>query len=173
MTDEPKKSNVTCKRYNFKYDDDINWCDRSNVPSSQSHSTESDTNSTTTRQPINGHRVVPRSVGYSSMIGSRHLIKCVARGQELDDSEFISLCASCWAWRELPSDYFPRYINELICMDGDHRCLSGYGTCQTGIHTATVLKNVSGMLQPVNINTAAYCECKAQVGSPVYGIVMG
>ncbi|KHN87601.1 hypothetical protein Tcan_05255 [Toxocara canis] len=51
--------------------------------------------------------------------------------------------------------------------------LPGYGTCQTRIHTATVLKNVSGTLQPVNIKTAAYCECKAQVGSPVYGIVMG
>ncbi|EYC38319.1 hypothetical protein Y032_0725g1861 [Ancylostoma ceylanicum] len=57
-----------------------------------------------------------------SIVGSRFIIGCSNRGES--DDNLLALCGSCWAWRELPEDYFPRLLNELSCKEDDF-CLSG------------------------------------------------
>jgi hypothetical protein len=61
---------------------------------------------------------------FSKHLGTRYNLSCTAKGID-DGSGYIKLCSACWAWRKLPSNYFPQYVNELICDDTDGECLSG------------------------------------------------
>ena len=66
---------------------------------------------------------------YNVVIGKGWNISCVNRGDpDRDQSDQNSaetiLCNMCWSWRQLPVNYFPRFINELVCTSDD-RCLSG------------------------------------------------
>lgn len=60
------------------------------------------------------------------VLGTRYGLACTKKGvEETTGATTVSLCSSCWVWRELPPNYFPRYINELICDESDNACLSG------------------------------------------------
>lgn len=54
--------------------------------------------------------------------GKSYAVYCTKAYNE-EENGFRSLCSSCRAVRELPEEYFPRIINEVICKDGD--CLAG------------------------------------------------
>ncbi|VDK25174.1 unnamed protein product [Anisakis simplex] len=58
---------------------------------------------------------------------NRFVISCIERGEsESDESDMLTLCGACWTWRQLPEDYFPRLLNELVCKNSaDAYCLSG------------------------------------------------
>lgn len=58
-------------------------------------------------------------------LGTRYHISCTEKGDSLDGSGLLTLCTTCWAWRELPENYYPRYVNELVCHNSDIECLSG------------------------------------------------
>ena len=77
---------------------------------------------------------------------------------------------TCWTWRELPDDYFPRILNELSCQEGDY-CLSGdtvvfvelidpsgWGQCQQQYRNVDVLRKVDGRWVPTTVTTATCCE---------------
>lgn len=57
--------------------------------------------------------------------GTRFEISCSKKGESVDPTGTVSLCSYCWVWRQLPNNYRPRYINELICSTSDDSCLSG------------------------------------------------
>lgn len=60
------------------------------------------------------------------ILGASTQLSCnYRRGKAQNDgSSYVGLCNLCWSIRTLPSNYFPRFINELTC-DSDTRCLSG------------------------------------------------
>jgi len=107
-------------------------------------------------------------------IGTTYQISCVNRGAKdvnaVDD--FTDLCTMCWAWRVLPADYFPRYINELQCTS-DTRCLQGYGECKQRYRQINVLQNHGTTASPswvsVTVSSATSCDCRVKVGSALYG----
>uniref|UniRef100_A0A914C5B6 Uncharacterized protein n=1 Tax=Acrobeloides nanus TaxID=290746 RepID=A0A914C5B6_9BILA len=108
----------------------------------------------------------------NSVIGTRYNLSCTAKGID-DGSGYIKLCSACWAWRQLPSNYFPQYVNELICDDTDGECLSGYATCSVGTRTFEVIRNDSGVASVVTLTAGSYCECKVLSGSALTSLVTG
>ncbi len=67
-------------------------------------------------------------VQIASDSGTRFGLRCVKRGEaEMESGDsWVVPCDLCWAIRELPQDYQPRYINELICdTNSEHKCLGG------------------------------------------------
>ncbi|CAB3400052.1 unnamed protein product [Caenorhabditis bovis] len=81
----------------------------------------------------------------STVIGKRFEISCNERGDSEDD--MMSLCGSCWTWRQLPENYFPRIINELSCRKDDF-CLSGWGECVQQFRNVDVLRRENGRWIP-------------------------
>jgi len=63
------------------------------------------------------------------------VLYCAQKGSLPDSSGFVSLCSRCWMWRQLPLNYVPQFLNELVCDDSDTVCLSGYAACSTGTRT--------------------------------------
>ncbi|CAD5230314.1 unnamed protein product [Bursaphelenchus xylophilus] len=107
------------------------------------------------------------------LIGTRYYLSCVNKGSSPDGSngELLTLCTQCWAWRELPKNYLPRYLNELVCHGTDTECLAGYATCSTGTRTVGVVRNDSGTLTTVNIASATYCDCQIRAGTVLSSLV--
>ncbi|KAI1730430.1 hypothetical protein Ddc_03124 [Ditylenchus destructor] len=108
-----------------------------------------------------------------AIIGNRFVINCVERGDaEGENSEFLNLCTACWTWRQLPEDYFPRLINELVCQENDY-CLSGWGTCKQRFRNVDVLRRVGSEWRPTIVQTASCCDCKVKAGSQIHPLVVG
>uniref|UniRef100_A0A914V4D7 Uncharacterized protein n=1 Tax=Plectus sambesii TaxID=2011161 RepID=A0A914V4D7_9BILA len=112
----------------------------------------------------------------SSILGTRFNISCTAKGEVVEDSgdRLMSLCTTCWAWRRLPDNYFPQFINELICDARDNVCLSGWASCSQSYRTLSVLRqHTNGTWEPVSIQAGACCECKVLAGSALNSLVVG
>uniref|UniRef100_A0A5S6QNC9 Saposin B-type domain-containing protein n=1 Tax=Trichuris muris TaxID=70415 RepID=A0A5S6QNC9_TRIMR len=107
-------------------------------------------------------------------LGTSYKLDCIRRGQSIDGTEWLGLCNVCWVWRRLPPDYFPQYVNELIC-DEDTKCLSGWGTCKQRQRSMEVLRNVGTADEPVwksvTINTANFCDCFVQSGTVMHTFI--
>lgn len=108
----------------------------------------------------------------TQILGQRYFISCTTRGVSEDAGGMLILCSTCWAWRMLPSNYYPALINELIC-DVDTVCLSGYGSCATGYRTVDVLRNDSGHFTSVTVDAGSFCECRVPPGSALQGLITG
>ncbi|KAE9551895.1 hypothetical protein FO519_004886 [Halicephalobus sp. NKZ332] len=107
------------------------------------------------------------------ILGDRFVISCTERGDaENDESDFINLCTACWTWRQLPPDYFPRLINELVCQENDY-CLSGWGSCHQRYRNVDVLRKSGNSWQPTTISVATCCDCKVKAGTEVHSLVIG
>uniref|UniRef100_A0A0K0EME9 DUF281 domain-containing protein n=1 Tax=Strongyloides stercoralis TaxID=6248 RepID=A0A0K0EME9_STRER len=106
-----------------------------------------------------------------SLIGTRFNLSCTQKGVDLDGTGVVSLCNKCWSWRRLPSNYFPQYVNELVCDDLNTECLSGYGGCSTGTRSIEVYR--TDLNQTVTLTAGAYCECKIFTSSPLLNLVNG
>ncbi|CAI5452324.1 unnamed protein product [Caenorhabditis angaria] len=113
------------------------------------------------------------AMNITGVIGVRFPIACTTRGVTPDGLNTVSLCSTCWVWRRLPSNYYPAYLNEVVCDNADQGCLSGYATCHTGTQQLNVLRNDSGTLVPVSVAAGINCECRVQVGSVLQSLVMG
>ncbi|RCN44126.1 hypothetical protein ANCCAN_09900 [Ancylostoma caninum] len=105
-----------------------------------------------------------------SIVGSRFIIGCSNRGES--DDNLLALCGSCWAWRELPEDYFPRLLNELSCKENDF-CLSGWGECVQQFRNVDVLRKVGGQWQSAALSVATCCDCRVRAGTEVHSLVVG
>ncbi|TKR70405.1 hypothetical protein L596_022438 [Steinernema carpocapsae] len=106
-------------------------------------------------------------------VGERFNLSCTTKGISSDTGGLLSLCSKCWAWRKLPANYFPQFINEIICDSMDSDCLSGYATCGVGLRSMEVIKNDTGVPTTVTINGGSYCECRVASGSTLQGLVEG
>ncbi|VDO41817.1 unnamed protein product [Haemonchus placei] len=104
-----------------------------------------------------------------SIVGTRFIIGCSSRGESEDN--MLALC-SCWAWRQLPEDYFPRLINELTCKEDDF-CLSGWGECQQQYRNVEVLRRVGGQWQSAALSVATCCDCRVRAGTEIHALVVG
>lgn len=67
----------------------------------------------------------PAKIAVEFHSGTRFNISCSTKGVTVDTTGMVSLCSSCWVWRRLPANYFPQFINELVCTGTDQSCLSG------------------------------------------------
>ncbi|CAJ0609012.1 unnamed protein product [Cylicocyclus nassatus] len=121
-------------------------------------------------------RTVRRSKRRSSpVIGKRGSISCTNRGEtnrgEPDDN-LLPLCGLCWVWRKLPDDYFPQWLNEASCQEGDF-CLSGWGSCVEQFRAIDVLHKVRGKWEPKTLAIATCCDCKVRAGTEAHSLVIG
>uniref|UniRef100_A0A7E4ZRM6 Uncharacterized protein n=1 Tax=Panagrellus redivivus TaxID=6233 RepID=A0A7E4ZRM6_PANRE len=115
----------------------------------------------------------PSGSGSGSSTGNRFIISCVERGDsENEETDYINLCTACWTWRQLPADYFPRLINELVCNENDF-CLSGFGACHQRYRNVDVLHRGPNGWQPTTISVAACCDCKVRAGTEGHSLVVG
>ncbi|KAL3069379.1 hypothetical protein niasHS_018104 [Heterodera schachtii] len=122
-------------------------------------------------------QTLSRRPGAQPIIGKRFVINCVERGDsENEHTDFLNLCTTCWTWRQLPEDYFPRLINELVCQENDF-CLSGWGVCNQRYRNFDVLQRVTVNGQdewrPTTISAASCCDCKVKAGSQAHSLVVG
>nr|CAD2200896.1 unnamed protein product [Meloidogyne enterolobii] len=101
-----------------------------------------------------------------SPIGDVHIVPfgCDKRGYSEDG--YLRLCSACQAIRKLPGDFFPPFINEVVCNE-DKACLYFYeyphGKCKQKYMNFVVLRNVGTPLCQVwekfNLNVRVSCEC--------------
>lgn len=54
--------------------------------------------------------------------GSSYILYCSPEGYE-EKAGFHRMCGACRALRELPQEYFPRFLNEVRC--GGTQCIKG------------------------------------------------
>uniref|UniRef100_A0AC35GVN1 Uncharacterized protein n=1 Tax=Panagrolaimus sp. PS1159 TaxID=55785 RepID=A0AC35GVN1_9BILA len=109
----------------------------------------------------------------ASVVGRRFKLSCDNKGVATDGSGLLTLCSRCWAWRELPDNYYPRYMNELVCDDSDGSCLSGYATCGISHRSAYVVRNDSGILNVITLQSGSFCECRVKPGTALESLVTG
>uniref|UniRef100_A0A915MRL3 Uncharacterized protein n=1 Tax=Meloidogyne javanica TaxID=6303 RepID=A0A915MRL3_MELJA len=78
--------------------------------------------------------------------GDVHIVPfgCDKRGYSEVDG-YLRLCSACQAIRKLPGDFFPPFINEVVCNE-DKACLYFYeyphGKCKQKYMNFVVLRNV-------------------------------
>uniref|UniRef100_A0A915LR42 Uncharacterized protein n=1 Tax=Meloidogyne javanica TaxID=6303 RepID=A0A915LR42_MELJA len=100
------------------------------------------------------HSIISPSMrgGYWSPIGDVHIVPfgCDKRGYSEDG--YLRLCSACQAIRKLPGDFFPPFINEVVCNE-DKACLYFYeyphGKCKQKYMNFVVLRNVGTPLGKV------------------------
>ena len=102
----------------------------------------------------------------------------VAKRGSLDQNGYHRLCTNWSAVTTLSPDYFPRYLNEVICDQKDNGCLGHQGACIQGSLVVNVLKNtgVCGAdgketWQLVSHSVRACCSCRLYPGSSLSGLL--
>ncbi|KRZ83870.1 Uncharacterized protein T08_4824 [Trichinella sp. T8] len=112
-----------------------------------------------------------RSTTNKDELGVKYKIECLKRGEVMEGTEWLGLCNICWVWRKLPSEYFPRFVNEVIC-DTDTKCLSGWGTCKQRRRSLEILKNIGTeekpQWKPLKFNAATFCDCFVRKGTMLH-----
>jgi len=103
-------------------------------------------------------------------VGKRIVINCYTRGSLLNGTNVCGLCNFCWVWRQLPDNYQPQYVNELIC-DQDSICLSKFGSCETGMDSATVFLENGSDYEAQSIIIGQTCDCHVQSGSALQSLI--
>jgi len=102
----------------------------------------------------------------------------VAKRGSLDQSGYHRLCTEWSAVTTLSTDYFPRYLNEVICDKKDNGCLGHEGACIQGSFVVNVLKNtgVCGAdgketWEHVSQSVRSCCSCRLYPGSSLSGLL--
>ncbi|VDO96062.1 unnamed protein product [Soboliphyme baturini] len=116
-----------------------------------------------------------RALNSTSQIGTEYKIDCIKRGQPLDHgSDWLGLCNFCWSWRKLPKNFFPQFVNELVC-DADTKCLSGWGMCRQRHKSIEVLQNLGTKekpnYKPLTIHSPNLCDCYVKFGSAMHAFI--
>uniref|UniRef100_A0A914URI8 Spaetzle domain-containing protein n=1 Tax=Plectus sambesii TaxID=2011161 RepID=A0A914URI8_9BILA len=96
------------------------------------------------------------------VIGRTIAIQC---DRHSDDNSvppnLYQFCKSCTAVRQLPENYYPRILNEVIC--GEESCIKGNGKCQQRFLPFKVLQNFGTeecqLWRLVTINLRTCCDC--------------
>lgn len=146
-------------------------------PASYYQATSQTLQSVQNPEPSDSYRPYKRSKRdfNDEILGNRFVIACINRGEvESEESDLLNLCSVCWTWRQLPEDYFPRLVNELLCKkDGDTTCLSSWGSCHQRFRNVDVLRKVGGKWETTTISIANCCDCKVKAGSEAHALVIG
>ncbi|CEF65671.1 Hypothetical protein SRAE_2000034800 [Strongyloides ratti] len=99
--------------------------------------------------------------------GTTIALKCNIDGMDNNPKNGYHLCKSCSAIRQLPNNYFPRVLNEVICGEGS--CLRKEGECIQRFLPFKILKNLGTSFCPdwqmVTIQLRTCCDCVIQPGS--------
>ncbi|CAJ0935322.1 unnamed protein product, partial [Mesorhabditis belari] len=104
----------------------------------------------------------------STVIGTTANVQCYQRGDVLPSGgNWCGLCSMCWRFRQLPSNYFPRFINEIGCVDTDNLCLSSFGTCRPVTQPVEVMMQTSSGWQQLSVQTLAKMPPKSQQSQKV------
>ncbi|VDP09449.1 unnamed protein product [Soboliphyme baturini] len=97
---------------------------------------------------------------YNEEAGTDYIISCKKAGTE-EKPGYHSICGSCRVIRKLSSQYFPRYLNEVIC--GESLCISGGGKCAQQYIPVTILRNKRTpqcpQWVPVSMIVSCCCNC--------------
>ncbi|CDK13380.1 Bursicon subunit alpha [Caenorhabditis elegans] len=114
-------------------------------------------------------RLLMRNTGTSRhILGMTVAVECDDETGEFNSGGY-SLCTTCRAVRHLPSTYFPRVINELIC--SQKACLRGEGKCIQRVMPMKVLRNVGtrecARWQMSQIDVRTCCDCMLNPSSPL------
>ena len=96
----------------------------------------------------------------------------VARRGSLDQNGYHHLCTEWSAVTTLSADYFPRYLNEVICDAKDVGCLSYEGICVQDSFVVDVLRNTGKcgsdgkqIWEVVSQPVRSCCSCRLFQGS--------
>ena len=96
----------------------------------------------------------------------------VARRGSLDQHGFHHLCTEWSAITKLSAEYFPRYLNEVICDAKDVGCLSYEGICVQDSFIVNVLRNTGKcgsdgkqIWEVVSQPVRSCCSCRLFQGS--------
>uniref|UniRef100_A0A0K0FMV2 DUF281 domain-containing protein n=1 Tax=Strongyloides venezuelensis TaxID=75913 RepID=A0A0K0FMV2_STRVS len=176
--------NVTCQRYRFTKNSSLEYKygekkgeekeeDKEKCDDSSSEDNDDDSKKEKKKCKKNKKRSRRQITTQSnvSMIGSRYNISCTQKGIDLDGTGLVSLCNKCWSWRRLPSNYYPQYVNELVCDSLNTECLSGFGGCSVGTRSIEVYR--MDINQTVTLTAGAFCECKIFTNSALLNLVNG
>ncbi|ULU09371.1 hypothetical protein L5515_000145 [Caenorhabditis briggsae] len=118
----------------------------------------------------NSHNsLLMRNTGTSRhILGMTVAVECDDENGEFNSGGY-SLCTTCRAVRHLPSIYFPRVINELIC--SQKACLRGEGKCIQRVMPMKVLRNIGtrecARWQMSQIDVRTCCDCMLNPSSPL------
>lgn len=100
-----------------------------------------------------------------------NLTRVHVRGS-LDQHGYHRLCTEWSAVTTLSADYFPRYLNEVICDAKDASCLSYDGVCIQGSFIVDVLRNTGKcgsdgkqIWEVVSQQVRSCCNCRLFPGS--------
>ncbi|MFK5970861.1 MAG: hypothetical protein QM487_12185 [Candidatus Marithrix sp.] len=118
----------------------------------------------------------------TDILGKRFPIYSVPKGT--DDNSYLTLCDIEWVFRELPSGYFPRVHNEIICAGSSCGCLSNYGKCFQVWRNVDVVRSEdtrAGILAGSDtdnwvketIKLGSGCNCRVKAGSAIHNLVTG
>ena len=107
-------------------------------------------------------------------IGRVKVINCYPSGS-ISSTNTARLCNECSAVIDLGEEYFPRYVNEIICdtlCDSCPSCFGGEGVCKTKEQSFSFLRNIGNSIyEAVSINFGACCECGLYQDSPLTGFL--
>ena len=99
-------------------------------------------------------------------------LSSVARRGSLDQNGYHYLCTEWSAITTLSADYFPRYLNEVICDAKDVGCLSYEGICVQDSFIVNVLRNTGKcgsdgkqIWEVVSQPVRSCCSCRLFQGS--------
>uniref|UniRef100_A0AC34Q682 Uncharacterized protein n=1 Tax=Panagrolaimus sp. JU765 TaxID=591449 RepID=A0AC34Q682_9BILA len=173
-------STVPCGKYNFakKPDDDDSSSNEDDDHKKDFHDSDEVKDKVhflkkDLKKKFKHHRDKRQVSNQTTVVGRRFNLSCERKGVATDGSGMLMLCSRCWAWRELPENYSPRYMNELICDDVDNACLSGYATCGISHRSAYVVRNDSGVFSVITLQAGSFCECRVKSGSALESLVTG
>lgn len=98
----------------------------------------------------------------------------VATRGSLDQNGYHRLCTEWSAVTTLSMDYFPRYLNEVICDTKDPGCLSNKGICVQGSFIVDILRNTGKcgsdgkeIWEVVSKPIRSCCNCRLFPGSTI------
>lgn len=99
-------------------------------------------------------------------------VTSVSTRGSLDQHGFHRLCTELSAVTRLSADYFPRFLNEVICDTVDNGCLSYEGVCFQGSFVVDVLMNTGlcgsdgkEIWKAVSYPIRSCCNCRLFQGS--------
>ena len=97
--------------------------------------------------------------------------RCYEAGT-ITDTGNVRLCTQCSSTRDLGAEFYPRYVNEVICGPNINTpsspvCFKGEGACVQRQQSYTFFKNIgSSAYETFNVNINVCCECELKNGSP-------
>lgn len=113
----------------------------------------------------------PRGKRQAPSYPTTNLTRVAQRGS-LDQNGYHNLCTEWSAVTKLPADYFPRYLNEVICDAKDIGCLSYEGVCVQDSFIVDVLRNTGKcgsdgkqIWEVVSQPVRSCCNCRLFQGS--------